>query len=251
MSTKGDPGFTFSLPGEGRLASLPHRQLRRWVAVRFYWNGRSSTCCWSIYCQSSRKETAPVILFTEANVILSDAETSTRLQRVPKHVKDTYGEEYFSSYIHSLSATLNKGQLEDASTPLLSDSQASTLTSGYSTLSDKSESSLKKRAPEKKVAAGLPQEPKKQRSFSSPPSSATSTLKGQGSPSLSNTNRVLHALMEAVTSSSPKVRYFVGSFQDRMVKSFSSVLPTVVMDTYLTSGDVAKVVPKVIKEKVE
>nr|CAB3254276.1 17-beta-hydroxysteroid dehydrogenase type 6 [Phallusia mammillata] len=192
--------------------------------------------------------------FPEGNAVLSDSETSTRLQRVPKHIKDAYGDEYFTEYIHSVSGTLKRTPSDDPSNPLLPGSQSSTLTSGYSSM--KSDSSMKHRSPqEKKIAGGKSptsslKDPKRQ-SLTSLPSSATSTLKSQGSPNLSNTNRVLHALMEAVTSPSPKVRYFVGSFQDRVVKSFSSLLPTVVMDTYLTSGEVSKVVPKLIKEKTE
>lgn len=187
--------------------------------------------------------------------MLSDSETSSRLQRVPKHIKDAYGDEYFTEYIHSVSGTLKRNPGDDPSSPLLPGSQSSTLTSGYSSM--KSDSSMKQRSPQEKLKSGksptstTSSKDPKRRSLTSLPSSATSTLKSQGSPSLSNTNRVLHALMEAVTSPSPKVRYFVGSFQDRVVKSFSSFLPTVVMDTYLTSGEVSKVVPKVIKEKTE
>lgn len=77
----------------------------------------------------------------------------------------------------------------------------------------------------------------------------TPTLKAQGSSNLLSMNRVLHSLVDAVTSSSPKVRYFVGSFRDHVVKTVSPVLPTNFIDSYYMSGDIAKVVPKKLKEK--
>ena len=89
------------------------------------------------------------------------------------------------------------------------------------------------------------------------PSAPSSTLGRQENvsmkipPKLGNTNRVLHALIDAVTSPSPKLRYFVGSLQNRIIKGVSPFAPTVFMDTLMTSGDVSRVVPRAIKEKLE
>ncbi|CAK8691253.1 retinol dehydrogenase 16-like [Clavelina lepadiformis] len=214
--------------------------------------------------------------FPEVESVLSDSETSLRLKRVPQTVKDVYGDDYFAHYIHSVGggADSPKNRDEDPTlNPLLSESQCSTLTSGYSSLSSTSSSikkvnqeSLKSRSirsdsslqpsskkvdlPSKGDSKQSP-EISKRRSSSSLPTSASSTLKSKGPINLGNMNRVLHALMEAVTAPSPKVRYFVGSVQDKMLKSFSTLLPTVFMDTYFTSGEVSKVVPKLIKEKLE
>ncbi|XP_002121207.2 17-beta-hydroxysteroid dehydrogenase type 6 [Ciona intestinalis] len=194
--------------------------------------------------------------FPEGSLVLSEPQTSVRLKRVPDHVKEVYGEDYFVDFINSVSrndpTTQEEGKSKSAET-LLPKSSSSTLTSGYSSLSSTS-ASLKKKIPSTVIAnpgdydPETQKEEKKRRTLSLG-GGASSTLKS--SPDFGNTNRVLHALAEAVTAHSPKVRYFVGSFQDRLVKSASAFFPTVVMDTYLTSGSLSKCVPRVIKEKQE
>ena len=200
------------------------------------------------------------LFFTDGETVLSDSETSLRLKKVPQVTKDLYGDEYFAEYINSVSrfACDRKEQESDPTTPLISGSKTSTPSSGYSTFS--SQSSLKKDSSnslknrKNKIETSTDQktdEFSKKRSFSTLSSSASASLKSSGQVNLTNTNRVLHALVEAVTCQSPKVRYFVGTFHDRMVKIFSPMMPTVVVDYYFTSGEISKVVPRQIKEKVD
>lgn len=197
----------------------------------------------------------PTCLPIVGEVVLSDEETSVRLKRVPPQVKDIYGEEYFVDYIHSVSgSTHRRRQTDEVKSKLLPDSKSS---SGYNSLSSslKSGDTLPKKSAKsqpgtsKESLVPPPAEERKRRSLSTLNSSASLSLKG--TPNLGNTNRVLHALVEAVSADSPKVRYFVGTFQDKVVKCLSNILPTVVMDTYFTSGEMVKVVPKLIKEKLE
>ena len=218
------------------------------------------------------QKSAHLTLFLEGETVLADAETSVRLKRVPQQTRELYGEEYFSQYINSVSGSFvdRSDQQSKPTSPLVSESD-STTSSGYSSLSSnqstlKSESTngLNQRKSKfgDKSSSSKMSDPKKEelkelesigkrRSFSTLSSSACATLKSNGQVDLSNMNRVLHALVEAVTSPSPKVRYFVGTFQDRMLKTLSPMMPTVFVDHYFTSGEMAKVVPKHIKEKLD
>ena len=170
---------------------------------------------------------------------------------MPQEVRDLYGKEYFSKYITCVSGTACDRQSQDDSetTPLISESKSSAKKDPSNGLSQRKNQSHKTKSLGK---SDLEEEDlAKRRSFSTLSSSASSTLKSNGQVNLTNMNRVLHALVEAATSPSPKVRYFVGSFHDRMVKALSPMLPTVFVDHYFTSGDVANVVPRKIKEKME
>jgi len=211
------------------------------------------------------------LCFTEGETVLADAETSVRLKRVPEQTRELYGEEYFAKYINSVSGSFvdRADQQEKPNSPLLSESKSasssgySSLSSNQSTLDSKSANGLNHRKNKLQDKSSFKKsDPKqedlkqsesigKRRSFSTLSSSACATLKPNGQIDLSNMNRVLHALVEAVTSPSPKVRYFVGTFQDRMLKTFSPMMPTVFVDHYFTSGEMAKVVPKHIKEKLD
>lgn len=208
--------------------------------------------------------------FPVGQSVLCESNISISLNTVPKHLRDVYGDEYFVDFINSVTDSANGESSASAtsvtsqshSMPELSNLSKRSVTSKtestpeLSNLSKRSvspkTSSLKKKSPAKTASLNTQKNAIKAPSESSSPGGTpTGTLKARSTPLLSNTNRVLHALVEAVTSGSPRVRYFVGSFQDHMVKSFAPMLPTVVMDTYLTSGQMSKVVPKLIKEKLD
>ncbi|XP_039250379.1 17-beta-hydroxysteroid dehydrogenase type 6-like [Styela clava] len=194
--------------------------------------------------------------FPVGQSILCESNINISLGTVPKNLRDVYGDDYFVDFINTVTDTANSqsaaGTGEPSSTPVTSPSRkqvsqhgspvstTSSATSGYSSASSTLKSSLD----------GEKANPKTD-SVTDVKGETFSTLKNRGTPNLSNTNRVLHALVEAVSAPSPKVRYFVGSFQDRMIKSLAPILPTMVMDTYLTSGQMSKVIPKLIKEKIE
>lgn len=193
--------------------------------------------------------------FPVGQSILCESNINISMGTVPKNLRDVYGDDYFVDFINSVTDSANSqsaaGAAGDSSvtspvrrpenTPQGSPaSTTSSATSGYSSAS----STMKSASVDMKSSS-------KTDSVTEIKGRTFSTLKTRGTPTLSNTNRVLHALVEAVTASSPKVRYFVGSFQDKMVKALAPMLPTVVMDTYLTSGQMSKVIPKLIKEKIE
>ena len=190
-------------------------------------------------------------MFLGSKDLLSNTETSVRLNRVPQEMKDLYGEEYFVDFIRSVSGSSKSDHEKISSKP--SSSSSSTLSSGYSSLSLTEAKSLKSRKKENRRSSKSSKSEKNDflnRKHSHTLSSTmTPTLKAQGSSNLSSMNRVLHALVDAVTSPSPKIRYFVGSIQDHVVKTVSPVLPTIFIDSYYMSGEIAKVIPKKLKEK--
>ena len=200
------------------------------------------------------------IFVADSKDLLSDAETSVRLKRVSQDLKDVYGEDYFANYIRSMSGTAaviaetTKNAFDSNSSS--AGYSASAMSSGYSTLTSTDSSTWTKNNDVVNRKIKLSESPATSRGTEPPKNSIAKnqkhsnlTLRPQGTVNLSNMNRVLHALVNAVTSSSPKVRYFVGSFQDYAIKTVSPILPTVMVDRYFTSGEMSKVIPKKLKAK--
>lgn len=167
----------------------------------------------------------------------------TNLDQVPEKLRAVYGEEYFANFIEcvdKVSKPSDAQKIGDMPSVSSRGSPSSRASSGYSSASSTLSTPVSDKSSVKEKVVDI-----KTSETMKLTETTTAPL------NLSNTNRILHALVEAATSTSPKVRYFVGSFQDRMLKSLVSLLPTVVMDTYLTCGQISKVVPKLIKEKME
>ena len=195
--------------------------------------------------------------FLDSKSLLADPQTTIRLKRISQDLKEVYGEDYFSTYIHSLTGSLTEPVQEKGcseSDSAKSGSPPSTLSSGYSSMTSAESSSFGNEASNFVNLRNSSKAPpfdltKDQISKNSEIPTLSNVSRTQTLTKLSNINKGLHALMDSVTSPSPKVRYFVGSFQDYVIKSVSPILPTNFIDYYYTSGQVAKVVPLRLKPK--
>jgi len=174
------------------------------------------------------------LFLPDAEEALSSSATAQVLSRIPEDKRKVYGSDYFGSYIQSSLKDIGASD-EGAKLPKsleLSDR-------GYHTWKkEEAPSNLRKRA------STLPQK-------TSYKSNEVVTLTRAGGCKLSRTNRVLHALMDAVTSSTPKVRYFVGSVYEQAVICCGRSFPTAFVDTYMTYGAISNVVPQRVKEKFD
>ena len=179
---------------------------------------------------------------------LTSPATQEVLSRISEPTRRKYGAEYFRGYIE---ASLKDLGTDADAVPTMK--QPENPDKGYHTWKKPiGEPAMKRRSHTLPPNSSPNSKNVYDRKSKSPGGTAAATLTKSGGSKLSQTNRVLNALMDATTSQSPKIRYFVGTFNDRCsVMLCGSVLPTCLTDTYMTYGEISAVVPNRIKEKLD